>query len=58
MLAKDFLEELDDMISKFGNLPIVGGYILDDTTPSKISAIDKEGSETIIRAKATGFFFE
>lgn len=43
MLASDMISILNNYVESYGDLPIVGGYIMDETKPSSINAINADG---------------
>lgn len=45
MKISEMIQELKNVQAKYGDLEIVGGYLLDDTTPSKIMILNEEGCE-------------
>ena len=58
MKASDFIKKLESAIEKFGDLPITGGSILDETVPERICALDADGIEVYDKRGAASFFIE
>ncbi len=45
MKASVMVKKLNEIIDKHGDLEIVGGNILDETSPSKVIVLDVKGME-------------
>ncbi len=58
MTARELINTLQRLVSKFGNLPICGGTLHDDTPPLRVIVIDAGGCETSDPALAVSFFVE
>ena len=58
MKVSVMINHLKRLQDKYGDLPIVGGYINDDSPPNDVFAIDEDGCKTLSKAKAIGFFME
>lgn len=56
MKASALIKLLQQRIDKYGDLPIVGGYILDDTVPTDVVPIDDDGADAT--ENITGFFLQ
>lgn len=58
MKASKFAAMIKTAIATYGDLPIVGGSILDDASPSKITALDEDDVATQDPFEAVGFYLE
>ena len=59
MKASDFIDLLQHRVEQYGDLPIVGGYITDESGVREITAIDSDGcgvEET--GGQPVGYFLE
>lgn len=45
MLASELIMMLQAKIERHGDLPVVGGYLVDDRPPVDVRAIDEQGVE-------------
>jgi hypothetical protein len=53
------IAELQAIRKEHGNLPILGGYLHDDTVPSKISVLNDNGCDfAIYGGEIAGIFLE
>lgn len=59
MKVSKMIEELQKIQVKYGDLTIVGGYILDDSIPRKLTVINDEGYDVIeYGGEPVGVFIE
>ena len=57
MKISQLIEELEAIEEHCGDLPIVGGYLHDDTPPEQIVVLNKDGEDVRMEAgKAAGVF--
>lgn len=56
MRASEAIKQLQALIDQHGDLPIVGGYLSEDTPLGKIIALDDEGCDVYQGCKAESFF--
>lgn len=54
----EFAQHIIEQVNKFGNLPVVGGYVMDDTKVQKLIPLNKDGEEVYTREEAISFFIE
>jgi len=52
------IKTLRQLVDQFGDPPIEGGCITDDTPPRRVIVLDKDGCETRRAGDAAGFFLE
>lgn len=50
MQIAEAIRQLQEIQKKYGNIPIVGGYLTDDRALSKICVINEEGVEVFPRS--------
>lgn len=62
MKARQFMKRLQDLVARYGDLPIVGGYLSDDTPPADIIALGNDDCAVVdvngVPGDAVGFFIE
>lgn len=59
MKASDLIERLKNIVEKYGDLPICGGYMSDDTPLEKVILIDELGLDAENEgSKPIEIFFE
>lgn len=58
MRISEAMKQLKHLKERYGDLPIEGGFIHDDTPPTKFTTIDERGCETDQIGEAVGVFIE
>ena len=59
MKISELTNELHTIQAKYGDLPILGGYIGDDSGMSEVVVLDKDGCDVVESGKdAEGVFFQ
>lgn len=58
MKASQFKDMIERQIKRFGDHPIAGGYISDDSGVERIIPLDKDGCETLDPSKVIEYFIE
>lgn len=56
MKISEFIRKLQAMQEKFGDKPIVGGFISQDEPPRRITAVDSKSREAYSKIDCAGFF--
>jgi hypothetical protein len=59
MKISEFIEKLESAKKLHGDLPIIGGSLLDDTPPTKVIALNSDGADVRhYPHEPVGFFIE
>lgn len=58
MLISEAIQALAGILVTHGDLPIVGGFLEDDTPPVRFTVLDKDGAEIRTDSKPDGVFIE
>lgn len=59
MKISDMILKLNEIRDRYGDLPIVGGYMRDDEPPTKLTVIDEEGCDVeLYNRQAVGVFIQ
>lgn len=57
MRASDLVKELQRIIQRHGDLPIIGGYLMDDSPLRFVTIVDKDGCDAALEeTKPVGIF--
>lgn len=58
MLVNELIAELEGIKNAYGDIPIVGGYLNEDTPPRQCLVLDENGCEVEPGERAVGVFIE
>lgn len=58
MKISDMILKLNDIRDKFGDLPMGGGYLAEDTPPRRLIVLDRDSCVTHDPSKAVEVFIE